>query len=70
MQDFMAGTTVSETITKLSDVSMMSPRDTQRANEYSYSRKYIDGYIRAEMEANEDYTRGDKCLCCRCFSVA
>ena len=54
MQDFMAGTTVSETITKLSDVSMMSPRDTQRANEYSYSRKYIDGYIRTEMEANED----------------
>ena len=54
MQDFMAGTSVSETITKLSQVSMMSPRDTQRANEYTYSRKYIDSYIRTEIEENQD----------------
>ena len=41
-------------IVKIDKVSMMSPRNIQKANEYTYSRKYIDRYIRAEMEANED----------------
>ncbi|MCD1628482.1 hypothetical protein [Marinobacter shengliensis] len=35
-------------------MSVMSPRDTQMAIEFTYSRKFIDGYIRQEIEANPD----------------
>ncbi|WP_289101010.1 hypothetical protein [uncultured Marinobacter sp.] len=32
----------------------MLPRDTQLANEYTFSRKFIDGYILKEIESNPD----------------
>lgn len=32
----------------------MLPRDMQFANEYVYSRKFIDGYIASEIQANPD----------------
>jgi len=35
-------------------MAMMSPVDTQMAIEFTYSRKFIDGYIRKEIEANND----------------